>query len=316
MMKKKKTKKKRSVKSKVIGILTILLFVVGFAILAYPTVSSKWNAYRESLLISKYEADMVASGEDYTPFFEAAEDYNSRLVGGVVPDVFAVRDNVPDPEYEALLSKDGSPIMGYISIPSIEVKLSIYHYSTEQSLQAGAGHLAGSSLPVGGSSTHAVITAHRGLPNAKMFTDLNLLRIGDKFWITVFDRTIYYEVDQINEVYPYETEDLVITDSEDYCTLITCTPYAVNTMRLLVRGHRVEYTEEEIQEVIDNEKDKAKDLFIRSFDWIQVVCIALGAIVPTGVALIIRATKKKRKKKKKKKHEQKKQTEEQPDLRS
>lgn len=314
-MKKKKTKKKKSVKSIVISALTILLFVVGFAILAYPTVSSKWNEYRQSLLIAKLVDSVDTEVVDYTPEFEAADEYNEGLVGGVVPDVFAVRESVSDPQYEALLRFNNTSIMGFIEIPSIEVRLPIYHYSSVESLEAGAGHLAGSSLPVGGESTHSVITAHRGLPNAKMFTDLNLLGPGDKFVITVFDRKFYYEVDQIKEVYPYETADLIITEGEDYVTLITCTPYAVNTRRLLVRGHRFEVPDEvDIDEIMAEEENKANDLWWRSFDWIQVVCIALGALVPTVVALLIRS--KRKKKKKKKKHEQKKQPEVQTDISS
>ena len=284
----------KKTKNRIIVIATVLLFVVGFGILAYPTISSKWNAYRDSLLIVEYENKIA--GIDYTEYFEAARAYNQGLVGGLVPDVFAIREDVSDPEYEALLNVDGSSIMGYVHIPCIDIKLPIYHYASAEVLMAGAGHLPGSSLPVGGESCHSVITAHRGLPNAKMFTDLNLVREGDTFYVIVLGETFAYEVDFITTVYPYETSALAIEEGYDYVTLITCTPYAVNTHRLFVRGHRVEFD----QEVFDQAEDKGKTVALRSFDWVQMVCIGLGILIPVLIASLIGGKKRKKRRKKRK----------------
>ena len=171
--------------------------------------------------------------------WKAAQEYNEQIKQESVPDAFSVRDGQTDSTYESLLNLNGDEMMGYVEIPVIDVSIPIYHYTTDESLEKGAGHLFGSSLPVGGKSTHCILSAHRGLPSAKLFTDLNLVEEGDVFYLHVLGKTLAYEVDQILTVLPEQTESLGITDGDDYVTLVTCTPYAVNTHRLLVRGHRV-----------------------------------------------------------------------------
>ena len=215
-----------------------LLFLVGLSILLYPMISNTWNKYRDSKLISKYSSSVFSNekSEKIESMWKAAEKYNEQIKQESVPDAFSIRDGKTDSTYESLLNLNGDGMMGYVEIPVIDVKVPIYHYTTEESLQKGAGHLFGSSLPVGGENTHCILSAHRGLPSAKLFTDLNLVEKGDVFYLHVLDRTLAYEVDQILTVLPEETESLAIKDGADYVTLITCTPYAVNTHRILVRA--------------------------------------------------------------------------------
>lgn len=232
-------------KRRVLTISACLLFLVGLSMLLYPLCSNLWNEYRHDKLISAYTEELAqTSGEDYSRWFEEADAYNAVLKGGKVPDVFAFISQEEDEEYMAQLSFREDGVMGYLKIPRISVSLPIYHTTSQEVLEKGVGHLQGSSLPVGGPSTHCVLSAHRGLPSAALFTDLDLLEEGDHFYICVLDRVLAYEVDQISEVEPAETETLAITPGADQVTLITCTPYGVNTHRLLVRGHRVEYVEE------------------------------------------------------------------------
>ena len=218
-----------------------LLFLIGLSILLYPMVSDAWNRYRDSLLISNYSSSVSSddNSEKIDSMWKAAQEYNEQIKQESVPDAFSVRDGQTDSTYESLLNLNGDGMMGYVEIPVIDVSIPIYHYTTDESLEKGAGHLFGSSLPVGGKSTHCILSAHRGLPSAKLFTDLNLVEEGDVFYLHVLGKTLAYEVDQILTVLPEQTESLGITDGDDYVTLVTCTPYAVNTHRLLVRGHRV-----------------------------------------------------------------------------
>ena len=222
-----------------------LLFLIGLSILLYPLISNQWNSYRDRKLINQYDQTVADTTDDekIEEMLSAARAYNEEIDEESMPDAFSVRDGVTDAEYESLLNVEADGMMGYVEIPVIGQTIPIYHYTTEESLQKGAGHLFGSSLPIGGENTHAVISAHRGLPSAKLFTDLNLVQEGDVFYIHILKETLAYEVDQILTVLPDETESLGITEGEDYVTLITCTPYAVNTHRLLVRGHRIAYEE-------------------------------------------------------------------------
>ena len=229
-------------KKKISAILFGLLFLVGFGILVYPTVSNQWNTYRQSQLISNYQSvvqDMTP--EDFTQEWERAEAFNATITqNNLYSDVFGESTtDLQSTEYWKILNEAGDGIMGYLSIPKINIKLAIYHGTADDVLQTGVGHLNGTKLPIGGESTHCVVAAHRGLPSAKLFTDIDQLRNGDKFYIHVLDQVLAYEVDQILTVLPEQTESLGITDGDDYVTLVTCTPYAVNTHRLLVRGHRV-----------------------------------------------------------------------------
>ncbi len=186
--------------------------------------------------MANYAADVdKLSDADYTAYFEAADAFNAQIAAD--PDALYFPDRFPS--YESTLDVTGTGIMGYITIEKIGVELPIYHGTSDGVLQMAAGHLEGSSLPVGGAGTHAVISAHRGLPSAKLFTNLDELEVGDRFRITVLDRTLTYEVDNISIVLPTETDSLKVSEGKDYVTLVTCTPYGVNTHRLLVRGHRI-----------------------------------------------------------------------------
>ncbi len=222
-----------------------LLFLVGLSILLYPLISNQWNSYRDRKLINQYDQTVADTTDDekIEEMLSAARAYNEEIDEESMPDAFSVRDGVTDAEYESLLNVEADGMMGYVEIPVIGQTIPIYHYTTEESLQKGAGHLFGSSLPIGGENTHAVISAHRGLPSAKLFTDLNLVQEGDVFYIHILKETLAYEVDQILTVEPEETDSLAISKGEDLVTLVTCTPYAVNTQRLLVRGHRIDYDE-------------------------------------------------------------------------
>lgn len=231
--------KKKKLRIKYIGF--SLLFLVGLSILLYPMLSSAWNKRRAERLITEYSSSVTADTDkkETDSIWKNAQEYNEQLEQESVPDAFSVRDGKRDKKYESLLNFNGDGMMGSVEIPVIDENIPLYHYTTDKTLSKGAGHLFGSSLPVGGPGTHCVISAHRGLPSAKLFTDLNLLKEGDIFYLHILDRTLAYEVDQILTVLPVQTDSLGITPGKDYVTLVTCTPYAVNTHRLLVRGHRI-----------------------------------------------------------------------------
>ena len=221
-------------------IILILIFLVGLSVMLYPTVSDYINQKNQSRAVASYSEEVEnLSDVDYQAYFDAADDYNRRLAE--TPDAFYRPEEVSG--YTDTLDVSGTGIMGYITISKIGVELPVYHGTSDGVLQVAAGHLEGSSLPVGGAGTHAVISAHRGLPSAKLFTNLDELEVGDTFTITVLDRVLTYEVDQISIVLPTETDSLKVVDGKDYVTLMTCTPYGINTHRLLVRGKRIENAE-------------------------------------------------------------------------
>ena len=230
-----------------------IIFLAGLSLLLYPFVANQWNNYRQKQLISNYEQVVsdkeAAEGIDYDAERKKAEDYNEALLPCVLPDSFALAESSGvDPVYMNTLNIAGDEMMGSVEIPKINIKIPIYHTTEEDVLNKGAGHLEGSSLPVGGANTHAVISAHRGLPSASLFTDLDQMKVGDHFLLHVLDETLCYEVDKISVVKPEDTTALAVEDGQDLVTLLTCTPYGVNTERLLVRGHRVPYVEEEVKE--------------------------------------------------------------------
>ena len=230
-----------------------IIFLAGLSLLLYPFVANQWNNYRQKQLISGYEQVVsdkeAAEGIDYDAERKKAEDYNEALLPCVLPDSFALAESSGvDPVYMNTLNIAGDEMMGSVEIPKINIKIPIYHTTEEDVLNKGAGHLEGSSLPVGGANTHAVISAHRGLPSASLFTDLDQLKEGDHFLLHVLDETLCYEVDKISVVKPEDTSALAVEDGQDLVTLLTCTPYGVNTDRLLVRGHRFAYVEEEVKE--------------------------------------------------------------------
>lgn len=236
-------------------ILFSIFFLAGLSLLLYPFISNEWNDYRQSRLISAYDdtiASMEAADEiDYGTEWEGAHAYNDALLPYVLPDSFAIAEasEEVDTAYMSALNLTGDGMMGYVQIPKINVKLPIFHTTSEEVLQTAAGHLEGSSLPVGGPGTHAVISAHRGLPSAALFTDLDQLVPGDHFLLKILDDTLCYEVDDIQVIEPDDTSALAAVPEEDLVTLLTCTPYGVNSHRLLVRGHRTEYTEAVDEEV-------------------------------------------------------------------
>lgn len=230
-----------------------IIFLAGLSLLLYPFVANQWNNYRQKQLISNYEQVVsdkeAAEGIDYDAERKKAEEYNEALLPCVLPDSFALAESSGvDPVYMNTLNIAGDEMMGSVEIPKINIKIPIYHTTEEEVLNKGAGHLEGSSLPVGGANTHAVISAHRGLPSASLFTDLDQMKVGDHFLIHVLNETLCYEVDKISVVKPEDTSALAVEDGQDLVTLLTCTPYGVNTERLLVRGHRVPYVEEEVKE--------------------------------------------------------------------
>lgn len=218
-------------------IVLVLIFCIGLSLLLYPTVSDYWNSLHQSRAISNY-ADAVAAldNEDYDRILESARNYNQNLAKNGTS--WNLTEEQKE-EYEKQLCVDDTGIMSYIEIPSIDCSLPIYHGTDEGVLQKAIGHIPGSSLPVGGKSTHCVLSGHRGLPSAKLFTDLDQLKEGETFLLRTLDETLTYQVDQILIVEPNELQALQIEEGEDLCTLVTCTPYGVNSHRLLVRGHRI-----------------------------------------------------------------------------
>ena len=239
-MKEKKTAQKKK-NGSASTIILVAIFFVGLSVLLYPTISDFWNEKRQSQAIVNYD-DLVVdlTPEDYSDYFNKAEAYNKKIRNMSYP--FMNHKNIAD-EYFDTLDVNGNGMMGYITIEKIKVQLPIYHGTSDAVLNTAVGHVEGSSLPVGGKSTHSVMSAHRGLPSAKLFTNLDKLENGDIFTIRILDRTITYQVDQILIVLPHETNALNIVQGEDYCTLVTCTPYGINTHRMLVRGTRIENIE-------------------------------------------------------------------------
>lgn len=234
---------------KISTILFALLFLIGFGIMAYPTIADQWNTYRQSRLITEYdEVVSKMEPEDFTRQWEAARNFNQTMTqNNLYSDVFGEsREDPKDSEYWKVLNIAGDGVMGYLTIPKINIKLAVYHGTADDVLQTGIGHLNGTKLPIGGEGTHSILAAHRGLPSAKLFTDIDQLEKKDRFYLHVLDEDLAYEVDQI---LPMVDKDdrvtlegaLQIEEGEDLVTLFTCTPYGVNSHRLLVRGHRVPY---------------------------------------------------------------------------
>lgn len=242
-----------------IWIILTLGFLVGVSVLLYPAFSDYWNSKTQSRAIVNYESVLEhLKPEDYSAIFQAAYDYNDALREVDFP----LRDFEQVPGYYDTLKVEGTTIIGYVKIDKIGVELPFYHGTSEQVLSRGVGHLEGTSLPVGGTSTHSVMSAHRGLPTAKLFTDLDRLEMGDTFQIIVLDQILTYQVDQIKIITPREVDDLQIVEGKDYCTLFTCTPYGINTHRLLVRGIRIETIEEKPVIYVSNEAFRIEPLLV------------------------------------------------------
>lgn len=226
-----------------------LVFLAGAGVFLYPTVSDMWNQYRNVRLVSRYdEAVTDLSDNEYEKLWNEAKEYNAEHPVNSIVDAFGEKDDyVLSQPYDQVLDPNGAGLMGSIEIPKINAKLAIYHGLSKTVLEKGVGHVEGTSLPVGGKSTHAVLAAHRGLPSAKLFTDLDQMKKGDIFILHILGKNLAYKVDQIRTVLPEETGELDIVEGEDHVTLVTCTPYGVNTHRLLVRGIRTKYVEGEIR---------------------------------------------------------------------
>lgn len=289
-------------KRKISGILFGLMFLLGFAILIYPTVSNQWNTYRQNQLISSYE-ELIGkmAEEDFTKEWEKANAFNDTIIhNNIFGDVFGENeDDIKNTEYWQILNVGNDGVMGYVSIPKINVKLSIYHGTADDVLQTGIGHLNGTKLPIGGESTHSVLAAHRGLPSARLFTDIDQLERGDMFYVHVLDETLAYQVDQILDMVDKDDSEtlqkaLQIEEGQDHVTLFTCTPYGVNSHRLLVRGTRVPYNgEEEIEST-------AAESMLKSIQNYYMIYLILGLSVTLLVILLMKFLIKPGKKKYKK----------------
>ncbi len=261
--------------------LFLIIFVAGLLVMLYPVISNAISVNNYNHVIKDYK-NVVDNGNrtKYKKMLEEASLYNSSLTSSSILDAFSYQDVENSTDYLNILNIDQSGIMGYISIPKIDVKVPIYHGTNSKVLQKGVGHLEGSSFPVGGSSTHAVLSAHRGLPSSKLFTDLDQMEKGDVFHIYILNEVFTYQVDQILVIEPSSTEPLMIQEGKDYVTLVTCTPYAVNTHRLLVRGTRV-MPEEQTEKIEITKKMDSSDLIL-------YVGLGMGLIILSITIFIVR----------------------------
>lgn len=265
-------------------IIFTIIFLTGLSVMFYPTVSDYVNSRNSSQAVARYEDAVAAlNPEDYTKELEAARAYN-KYIESLGSLSLAVEMETADESglYHELLNVMGNGVMGVIKIPSIQVSLPIYHTTEESVLRAGAGHYVGSSLPVGGMGTHSLLTGHRGLPSAKLFTDLDQLQIGEQFYIQVLGDVLAYQIDQIEVVLPEEVEGLSILADQDYVTLITCTPYGINSHRMLIRGIRVPYAGEEVQEAVSPIRvieERAAKMDKTPIILVAVVVVIMGSVV-------------------------------------
>ena len=259
-------------KERITIVILIVLFISGLSLLLYPTVANFINTKNQSRAIVEYaEQAEEISEEEYAKYLKEAEEYNARILQR--ENLFAPSDE-DEKLYPSLLNLTDRGIMGYVEIPAIDIRLPIYHGTSDSVLAIAVGHLPWSSLPVGGDSTHCVISGHRGLPSADLFTHLDKLVVGDVFMINVLNEQLTYEVDQILIVEPQDSEALQVVEGQDYCTLLTCTPYGINTQRLLVRGHRIE------------SEGKPKTVTITS-EAMQVEPMVSAAVVGVPVLIIL-----------------------------
>ncbi|MCD8047989.1 MAG: class C sortase [Clostridia bacterium] len=264
-------------KSRATTVLLVIVFILGLCIMAYPPVSNYWNKYHTTRMIADY-TDAIAEMDYsvYEAMIEAAEEWNAERAENQTG---LYLSDAEYEEYEQLLQVTKSGIMGYIDIEKIDVELPIYHGTSAGVLQVATGHLSGTSLPVGGESSHCVISGHRGLPSAMLFTDLDEMEIGDTFELTVLNETYTYEVDQISIIEPEDTESLFIVEGEDYCTLLMCTPYGINTHRLLVRGVRIETTGTHVRVI--NEAVKVTSVLVAAVIAAPMLVILLIVMLAT-----------------------------------
>ena len=259
-------------KSRASTVILIIVFLVGLSLLLYPSLSDYWNSFRQSRAIASYvESVSNLDNQEYQALLEEARAYNASLVGDKTR--FSPTEEELA-EYLTLLGSTGAAV-GYVELPAIKLTIPIYLGTSETVLQVGVGTMEGSSLPIGGESTHAVLTGHRGLPSATLFTDLDRLVQGDMFHIHILNETCTYEVDQILIVEPAEMDALEIVEGEDYCTLVTCTPYGVNSHRMLVRGHRIETPEDAVFVQVSPDALQMDPLFIAPFVAVPILLVLL-----------------------------------------
>ena len=273
------------IKRHLVTLILTAVGLIGLGLILYPTFADWWNSMHQSRAVASY-VDAVANLDQgqYDEIIEAAEAYNSRLAESGVKWTLSEEEIA---EYESLLDITGSGIMGYIEIPMIDVMLPIYHGIDDNVLQTAIGHLPGTSLPVGGESSHCVVSGHRGLPSARLFTDIDRLIAGDTWTISVLGRVYTYEVDQIRVVEPTDLTNLQIQQGKDYCTLVTCTPYGINTHRLLVRGHRIENEQGDMSVIADGVQ--IEPIYVAPF-------LAIPMLIILFILLMIMTSKSMRKK--------------------
>lgn len=273
------------------NILFGVMFLIGFAVLVYPTVSNQWNTYRQSKLITSYEEVVEEmEAEDFSEEWELARSFNDTIeYNAIYGDAFGTEDTeLEDTKYWKILNVAGDGVMGYLSIPKINIKLGIYHGTEETVLQTGIGHINGTKLPIGGDTTHCVLAAHRGLPSARLFTDIDQLKKGDMFYVHVLDETLAYQVDQILDMVDKDDVDaleaaLAVEEGEDHISLFTCTPYGVNSHRLIVRGMRVPYNGEEDVEVT------VPEAMLQSVQNYYMIYLILGLAITFLVIVIMKS---------------------------
>lgn len=235
-------KKSKKVKGKLVDWLLVLAFIIGLLVLLYPSIADYYNSLRQGRAIATYDAAVAKmTPQDFSRFWTAAEDYNRQLVNNPARLHMSPAQKT---QYDSLLNITGDSMMGHLEIKKLGVSLPVYHGVEDEVLQIGVGHIPGTSLPTGGAGTHVALSGHRGLPTSKLFTDLDQMVEGDRFVLHILDRSMAYVVDQVRVVKPDEVQNLQIVNGEDYVTLVTCTPYAINTHRLLVRGHRTSYLDD------------------------------------------------------------------------
>ena len=267
-------------KSNFTTVILILVMIAGLSLLLYPSVSDYWNSFHQTQAIATYAEEVSGLNEvEYDRLWAEAQEYNEKLAK---QDSIFMLPEAQKKEYTKLLDISGTGIMGYIEIPSIRCSLPIYHGTEESALQIAVGHLEWSSLPVGGESTHCVLSGHRGLPSAKLFTNLDQLKEGDVFMLRVLDEVLTYEVDQILIVEPQETGALTIEKGKDYCTLVTCTPYGINTHRLLVRGHRIENLEDANSIYVTADAMQIEPLIVAPVLAVPILLLLLIAVMLPG----------------------------------
>ena len=253
----------KAIKEKLTIFLFILMIILGIGVILYPLISNQLSKINYQEVIDNYDFTVTKQENSYNEqLINEAREYNRSLTSLNIADVFQNPNRESSSEYLSILNVDNKGMMGYISIPKIDVRIPIYHGTSSDILQKGVGHLEGSSIPVGGASTHAILSAHRGLPSSRLFTDLNQLKVGDTIYIYILDQVLAYQVNQVLVIEPSDTDPLQIVQGEDYVTLVTCTPYAINTHRLLVRGERIEYSVQEEEGITVDKKLSTADIVL------------------------------------------------------